>query len=429
VVWAERRTSAALSLTVAALALGVAAPSVFACTCVAEHPAAKLARAEYALVGTVESAGGAGAGAVIRVEQALKGALPERITLAAGSFTSCSVALTAGSRVAIVLTGAPETWQAGTCNMAGPEELAAASRLPALAPGSTRLIALMGNTIADSVALDARGRPVAYGGPQGAPRAVAACGKVALVAARRPDGELIVSERTLPGLMQSGYTRRGLGLSDVSALHCADDGRRLWAAGPQGANTVLVALDSPGPVRRLLTAPAGSAVTFDATHAYVALRGRVRIVTLADGSVRTVRHAGAFAQIAVDRGRVAGRLRDGRAGLLDLRSGRLRTGPRAGGLVWVGHRALLDARNGTVLDTRLGVARRLAGRLGRVVAVDGATAYLASGQLVRRLRPGARRAEAFARLSGDVVGIVPAAAQASAAWHSCEKSAKKPLTT
>jgi hypothetical protein len=170
-------------------------------------------------------------------------------------------------------------------------------------------------------------------------------------------------------------------------------------------------------------------VAFDGERAFVASAGRVDVVTLATGAVRTVAHPGRLVQLSASGERVAGRLDDGRSGVLDLATGELRTGDRVDGLVWLSRDTLLDAGNSTVLDARLGVARRLSGKLGRVVGVQAGSAYLASGTTLRRLGPGAKRAAVFAELPGKVVGLTSVTPTARLSWHSCEKSAKKPLTT
>ncbi len=167
-------------------------------------------------------------------------------------------------------------------------------------------------------------------------------------------------------------------------------------------------------------------MTFAGGEAFVASDGRVDVVTLDTGAVRTVQHAGRFEQLSFSDGRVAGRLADGRGGLLDLTSGGLIVGGRVDGLVWLSRTSLLDAGNGTVLDAQLNLTRRLSGKLGRVVGVVGGSAYLASGKTLRRLKPGARRAPVFARLAGKVVGLTTLAPNARLSWHSCEKSAKTP---
>ena len=162
-------------------------------------------------------------------------------------------------------------------------------------------------------------------------------------------------------------------------------------------------------------------MTFAGDRAVVASAGRVDVVTLGTRAVRTVRHKGTFRRLSVFGGRVAGRLADGRGARLDLAGGRMRTGGRVAGLVWLSRTSLLDAGNGTVLDARLNVKRRLSGKLGRVVGVENGFAYLASGRTVRRLAPGAKRATAFAQLAGDVVGLTSVAPSARLSRALCDR--------
>ena len=97
--------SAALRTSVAALILlALCAPAAQACVCVRDHPATMLARADGALVGVLESR--SGGDHVIRVERALKGELPERVTVSSAQ-TSCQVTFEVGVRVGLVVSGGP----------------------------------------------------------------------------------------------------------------------------------------------------------------------------------------------------------------------------------------------------------------------------------------------------------------------------------
>lgn len=420
-MWAARKTRATSALIVAALALCVAATSASACSCVRQHPAMFLPHAEAAIVGVVESRELVGSTAthVIRVERAVKGTFGERVTVSS-ILTSCQVSIDPGTRVGLFLNaGANGEWTTIACSMTDPDALLAAADLPAPS-GTARLVAAVESATTDSVALTAGGKVAGYGLPDGAPLALARCGANAIQALRGTDGRVRVSARVAPRLGAAGAVE--VPLKDVSALDCT--GNTQWAIGTDGT---LVSIRSGE--ARVESRRAGGAVAIAGAKAYFARRGRVDVMTLRTGRVRTVRHAGQFTQLSVQGERVAGRLRDGRGAVLALASGRLRTGGTVDGLAWLGRDRLLDAGNGTVLSGRLEVARRLSGRVGRLVGTDGATAYLADGEFLRRLRPGAGRAEAFAEAPGPVVGIVPVQTKATAAWHSCEKSAKHPLTT
>jgi hypothetical protein len=338
------------------------------------------------------------------------------------------VSLAVGDRIGVVLHGPPADWDVNICNTVDVDALLAAAELPT-PHGAARVVAAVEDETVDAVALAESGTPAGYGWREGRPVALARCGADTVATAFAPArGTVRVSIRALPDMIGTGSASE-LSLTSVSALSCDSRARRFWLAGERAGRTVVLAIQRRRSSRRLLSAPAGAAVTFSGGRAYVASAGRVDIVTLADGTLRRVRHAGEFTQLSVASGRLAGRLRGGGSAILDLSSGRLRTGPRVDGLVWLSRKRLLDAGNGTVRDSRLRVVRRLSGPLGRVVGVDGGVAFLATGNSLRRLVPGAERTEPFAELPGKVVDMATTAAAASAAWHSCEKSAKKPLTT
>ncbi|HEX7166028.1 MAG TPA: hypothetical protein VF230_03510 [Acidimicrobiales bacterium] len=407
--------------------LAVWASAAHACSCIPANPAAKLASADAALVGTVEAKAQAPEGGTtytVRVERALKGELGERVTLHS-AMTSCHVEYAVGARIAVVLYGPSQDWDVGTCNSVDVRSLLAAAELPPPS-GTARFVAAVEDDTVDAVALAANGKPAGYGWREGRPVALASCGRSATATAfAGSSGRVRVSIRALPDMIGAGSESR-LALSRVSALSCDASARRFWIAGEQGGRTVVIAVERRRSSLRLHSAPAGAAVSFSGGRAYVASAGRVDVVTLSSGKVRSVRHGGAFRSLSVASGRIAGRLRSGRAAILDLASGRLRTGRRVDGLVWLSRTSLLDAGNGAVLDPRLKLVRRLSGTVGRVVGVRNGSAYLASGALVRRLKPGATRAEVFAELPGKVVALTLVAPTASVAWHSCQKSANSP---
>lgn len=413
------------ALTVAALVLG-AAPSVFACSCVRQHPAMFLPSADAAIVGTVESVSRTGAAVVhvVRVERAIKGTFGDRVTVRS-DFTSCQVDVEPGTRVGLFLNpGADGAWTTTLCSLADPDVLLAAAALPP-PEGKARLVAAVDAAEVDAVGLTAAGKAAAYGLPNGKPLALAPCGSGIVQAVRGADGALAVQARQLPQLALTSVQALPPALRSVTVLGCSADGRSQWVGGSVGERKTAVYQLRGGKARRLMRLR-DDPVAIVGSRAYVGLNGRVGIYSLTRKTWREVDHDGRFEQLAVDGDRVAGRLSDGRAAVLDVSSRRLRTGPRVDALVWLGPSSLLDAANATVLTARLTGRRRLAGPVGRVVGVHDETAYLASGKVLRRLRPGAARTQVFAELPGPVVGIAQVRPRATAAWHSCEESAKTP---
>ena len=121
----------------------------------------------------------------------------------------------------------------------------------------------------------------------------------------------------------------------------------------------------------------------------------------------TCSEGGAFTQLSVRGDRVAGRLRDGRAAILNLASGRFVAGRRAR---WPGSAPTACSTSAMpVLDSRLRVVRRVQ-TSGALLTVAGGAAYFGDGETIRRLRPGASRATSFAKLPGNVIGMAPAKA-------------------
>ncbi len=384
-----------------------------------------LSRSDGALVGVVESVRLVEEPGqkqwyehVIRVERALKGAFGERVTVESSvDGGTCGIKLPAGGRVGLALDRrAGKAWTTSLCSTADPDALIAAARLPA-ASGTPRFVAAVAGRTVDATALTARGKPAAYSERDGTPLAVAGCGRTHALAVREAGGRIALggSDSSL-----ASFGTIKLPLTTVSALHCAGDGTSTWVAGTLDGRTAIVSV--PGQrAETIHRGPAGAAVTFAGGEAFLASDGRVDVVTLDTGAVRTVQHAGRFTQLSFSDGRIAGRLADGRGGLLDLTSGGLLVGGRVDGLVWLSRTSLLDAGNSAVLDAQLNVTRRLSGKLGRVVGVAGGSAYLASGKTVRRLKPGARRAPVFAKLPGRVVGLASMTSSARLSQKRCDR--------
>lgn len=119
----------ALLLSIAGLLL--LAGDARACSCVGA--AAVLPDAERVFVGTVVERGGSGDEAVytFAVEQVIRGDVPGRIDLRAGTQeASCGLDLPVGRRVAVMLTQPGD--QVNLCQVADPAEVGASPPAPAL---------------------------------------------------------------------------------------------------------------------------------------------------------------------------------------------------------------------------------------------------------------------------------------------------------
>jgi hypothetical protein len=232
-------------------------------------------------------------------------------------------------------------------------------------------------------------------------------------AVRDEDGRILVGSTAVP-------------VRDVLAVGCTENGRRYWAVGRSGADTVLLTVRN-GQVDERMRRRADTA-TIVGARAYFTHGSLVRIVPLTGGKLRSARIDGRFASISGNGDRVAGRLRDGRSAVLNVRTGKLITRPAGGGLTWLDDNRLLGSD--AVYDARLRKLRRVATRGTLVGAADGA-AFYAKGKVLYRLAPGAKRAVRFAELPGRVTSVsaAPSSRALSATWHSCEESANSPLTS
>lgn len=397
----------------------VAPATASACSCIAAHPATKLAQSERALVGVVESRTPIGNGQVsggweyvVRVERMLKGVAAERVTLRSG-ITSCQLRLAVGQRVGLTHVG--EDQQIFSCGYVDPDELLAASELPQPTGSARYEAAVEGVRGTDTVQLGADGTIAGYSFPQGKPLAMARCGDGVTRVVRTGEGTVRVHSVEVA-------------LRDVSGVACTENGRRGWVVGRDGAQTQLITVFNGAAEVRMRRAADASAIA--GSRAYFAHGSLVRIVPLIDGRIRSARVPGGFTSIAGNGDRVAGRLEDGRTAVLNVRTGKLVTGAKGGRLVWLGDDRLLDPERRTVLDTRLRVVRTFSGTRGTFVGtVNGAT-FFADGRTLYRAARGAKRVVKLGELPGRVTAVVaaPSSRTLKGNWHSCNESANSLLT-
>jgi hypothetical protein len=241
---------------------------------------------------------------------------------------------------------------------------------------------------------------------------LARCGTGVAQAVRGSDNKVLVNGHELP-------------LRTVLGIGCTENGRRVWVTGSDGEQVRLVSVFN-GQVKAQMRRPADAATIAGSRAYYVHGGDLVRIVPLAGGRLRSARAE--FASISGNGDRVAGRLRDGRSAVLNVRTGKLVTRRGGGRLTWLDDSRLLGLD--AVYDTRLRRLRAVTTRGTLVGVVDGA-AFFADGKMLFRLAPGAKRAVRFAELPGRVTSVVaaPTSRALKAAWHSCEQSAKFPLTS
>jgi hypothetical protein len=160
----------ALSLCVLALFAAALAATVEpgrACSCAPPDPRSALARADAAFVGTLIKRRQLDNRAVLvyTVEKSLKGPLGQTVeVVTARDGAGCGIEAPVGTRVGLTLDRRDGAWHGHLCAQFAPDDLLAAAALPA--PNGRGPVALLvGGRFgpARTLALDAKGRTLAYG--------------------------------------------------------------------------------------------------------------------------------------------------------------------------------------------------------------------------------------------------------------------------
>ena len=338
-----------------------------ACSCVVGDPRDMVRAADAAFVGLLLEKRPKGLRGPIRssgdtfvytfrVEEELKGRLGQTVDVeSAESSASCGVEARVGARTGLVLRRSGGAWTSSLCQQVVPAQLRAAARPLPRPNGVGGAEIVVGGSFGEArtIALDARGRTIAYAFGRGDTVALAVCpGRrrvVELVAAdaNTPAGRsaVVLAVRTLPRLKLVRAAPvpprllnlrkqevRGFGCRDALGRDVLVLGRRviegvpgaaiLFRARPGGFDVLdksfaeaaafvgrhaylaegrgarrLVSLDLRTKTRRpVATVPSGIhtlVASPDGRHvaAYVFASSRVVVVRLADGRVRTVRVA------------------------------------------------------------------------------------------------------------------------------------------
>ena len=364
---------AALVLVIAAACLAAGVEQGFACSCALPDARSALASADGAFVGTARARREAGQQVVytFAVERALKGSLGQTVEVVTpSSSASCGIEVPIGARVGLVLDRRDGAWNGSLCAQFEPAELlAAASPLPA-PNGRGPATLVLGGEFGDTrlIALDARGRTLAYGRGGGRAGLVSFCpGNRRLTEVAFAAGGTVLAVRALPSLRvvrrhafvlpgnryperlaceaSSGtssvvFARGPTGAATGAALYRMRDGRRatLWrgaaldagfspswaylSAGPAGRTLLRVDLAS-GRTRRVASLPGaitGLSVSADGTG----VAGiRARVGRPSEVSRVDLRRPGGVA--------IAPLARDAAGQVFWLRGGRLLFAPAYGG--------------------------------------------------------------------------------------------------
>jgi hypothetical protein len=231
-----------LLLFLVTLAAGV--ESARACSCALPDARAALTQADGAFVGRLIARREANQRAVLTfsVERTLKGSIGSTVeVVTASNSAACGIELSSGTRVGLVLDRRGGAWNGHLCWQFDPEELlTAASPLPA--PNGRGPVALVvGGEFGDVrlLALDARGRTLAYG--RGGGRA----GLVSVCPGRQRIAELAYTGRGTVIAIRRTRALRILGRQTV-VLPGQRNAQRLRCNDPAGANVVVFARGPSG---------------------------------------------------------------------------------------------------------------------------------------------------------------------------------------
>ncbi len=174
----------ALSLCVLVLslaALAAAVESAQACSCAMPDPRSALAAGDGAFVGTMVSrreTADSQAILTFEVERALKGSIGKRVeVVTARDSAGCGLEMPVGTRTGLVLDRRDGAWHGGLCAQFSPADLLAAA-LPLPAPNGKGPVALVvGGQFGPvrTIALDRKGRTLAYGKGQGTTGLLSVC--------------------------------------------------------------------------------------------------------------------------------------------------------------------------------------------------------------------------------------------------------------
>lgn len=387
---------ARLSLVVVALAasgLAATVENASACSCFQGDPRTMLVQSDAAFVGRLvekrvppdPKSTADLATYVFRVDEAVKGRLGSTVEVrSAIEGASCGIETTLGRPVGLFLARVGGEWRSSLCSQIEPARLRAAAR-PLPAPNGRGPVAfLVGGRfgLARTLALDARGRTLAYGYGEGETSLLALCpaSRRALEVVTYATSKVDVQVRELRRLRT--VRSRGLppGVSAYpTAVGCGDELGR-------DALVFVTNLDFPERARILRAGPGGTTTVWRGSALYASFAGRTAYVSagpkgrdLVAVDVRSGR-ARRLARMPAYTGTLAaspdGRLVAGvaysaplgrsappsRLVLVERRSGRVRSAslgrPNVSGTVaWLGRDRLVFLPDGEVTGVRVYDAR------------------------------------------------------------------------
>ena len=200
-----RLLAACVVAATAILAAGV--DVAHACSCAPPEPRSLLAQIDAAFVGRLESRRDLGNGRArftFRVERSVKGRLGSTIDVeSASNGAACGLETPVGARIGLFLERDGARWTSSLCWQVSAEDLLAATQPLPPPTGTGPVTLLLGSRFgaARTLALDGRGRTLAYGLGAGSVLQISVCpGKRRIAEAVQLDSGLAVAIRELPGL-------------------------------------------------------------------------------------------------------------------------------------------------------------------------------------------------------------------------------------
>ena len=247
---AVSRSVRALALCVLVLvvaSLAAAVEPARACSCVPPDPWSFLKQADGAFVGRLVSRREADQGRAVltfRVERAVKGKIGATVEVTtASNGAACGIETSAGQRIGLFLAREGDGWVGHLCWQVAPEDLLAAASLPA-PNGRGRAALFVGGRFgpARTLALDAKGRTLAYGIGSGRVQQHAACpgGRRVAELVQRGSG-YVAAVRELPTLwlVREQPLLRGEGVPSLRCIDVSGEKLAVFLSGPD-ANGRLV---------------------------------------------------------------------------------------------------------------------------------------------------------------------------------------------
>jgi hypothetical protein len=301
------RRSAVVATAIVLAALAARVEPAAACSCALQDPRTSLADADAAFVGAlVERRENAGAVTLVfRIERVVKGRLGRTVEVrTAADSAGCGIQARIGSRVGLFLFRDGARWTSTLCSQLAPEKLLAAARPLPPPSGKGPVAVLVGGRFgsARTLALDSRGRTLAYGLGAGTTVLLAACpGAGRAVEIVRVEDHLRLAVRRLPGLRVVWSRRLPLPPGRApAAVSCADRaGESIFVfatdpSRPRGRSSVLRVT-----ARTVNTVWQGTALSawLGSARAYLSAgeRGdRVLALALRDGRARQIARVPAF---------------------------------------------------------------------------------------------------------------------------------------